>query len=166
MIWSRPTHQIQRNSPYDLRARRLISSSSRRCLFPNQMALTLTSVRNPREFRACFLTTDPNENRSAYAGIMLDTILRRRCSGNSKSLYCTPGYSEVWVGWHFYAVFYSKRFSLRMHKPRLTLQDVWLHAYRFANSVSSFWSWETFLLSRWLSEGEINGVGIYSRTLW
>jgi hypothetical protein len=46
LITSHPTHQIQRNSLYDLRARQLISSSSLPCLlFQDPMALTSTSVR-------------------------------------------------------------------------------------------------------------------------
>jgi hypothetical protein len=78
-------------------------------------------IGTPREFRACVVTTDSNENRPAHAGIVLDIVLRRKSGGNSKSLYSTPDYSEVWVRWHFYAVFNSKRFSLWMDKAQLTL---------------------------------------------
>ena len=74
-----------------------------------------------RELRACVPTTDANENRPAYVGIMLDIVLRRKPGGNSKSLYATADYSAVWVRGHCYAVVNSKPFSLWMAQAQLTL---------------------------------------------
>lgn len=69
-----------------------------------------------RGLQACVPVTDANENRSAYAGIMLDIVLRRTPCGNSKNLYATPDYSGVWARGLFYDVLNSKRFSLCMDK--------------------------------------------------
>lgn len=85
-----------------------------------------------RGLRAYIPATESNDNRPAYAGVMLDIVFRRTSSGNSKSILATPDYSAVWARGLFYAVVNSKRFSLYMDTSQLT------HLRRSASCTSVF----------------------------
>ncbi|KFY21211.1 hypothetical protein V491_03075 [Pseudogymnoascus sp. VKM F-3775] len=64
-----------------------------------------------RGLRAYVPATDSNDNRPAYAGVMLDIVFHRTSSGNSKSILATPDYSAVWARGLFYAVVNTEPFG-------------------------------------------------------